>query len=642
VTVFCRVSNGSAGHQEFGIVNRRFSAARHAFLWFISALALAGCGGSSDNSTAPDTSTYTIGGTVSGLSGTVVLQLNGAETLSVSANSSFVFTTGIGAGNTYQVTIKTQPSNQTCVLTYGSGSVVANVTSVLVTCAAATFTVGGTVAGLNGTVVVQNNAADNLTLTSNGNFQFATAVTSFSTYSVTVATQPTAQTCWVVNALGTSTIPITNVQVNCASTIANATVNGSITGLTSSGLVLKLSNNGVVVETLPAYAAGSTSFAFTTNLSTGNYWVVTVGTQPSSPRQTCTVLNGEGYIASTSPTGIQVSCSTDYFLIGGTISVAGGGALADGLVLQNNLGDDLSVAAGSTNFTFATGLTSPSTYSVSIKQQPTGQTCTLDRALGLVTTAGNVTNVALSCLANSMATPLNGTFAVNFAGHALRGFLTFFADGTYVFGLHQADASCNTGTSSTNGNGVEYGVYNWNAASGAFQVVTAPVDTNDKCGLAGAGILASGTLNKAGDGSLSGTLTLPTGSAAVVLTPVSGVTGQLLGAWTVDKLGFVVYGSDNTLFAVNSQALQNYQTSFAGIEDGCLSGAASASASGSFTVNLDSGCTVSGSLTAVDTNGSGGYSAAVGQSTTFSVAGDQLTTQLGTAAPVNSSRISTN
>ena len=98
--------------------------------------------------------TFTIGGTVSGLSGTgLILQNNGGNNLTVSATGGFTFTTAIARGGAYNVTVLSQPSSpaQTCVATNGSGTVTANVTSVQVTCTAATFTIGGTVSGLSGT-----------------------------------------------------------------------------------------------------------------------------------------------------------------------------------------------------------------------------------------------------------------------------------------------------------------------------------------------------------------------------------------------------------------------------------------------------------------------------------------------------------
>ena len=104
-------------------------------------------------------STYSIGGTVSGLSGTVVLQDNGGNNLSVGASGAFTFSTGLATGAAYSVTVQTSPAGQTCTVANGSGTVgSANVTNVAVTCAAAsTYSIGGTVSGLSGTVVLQDN-----------------------------------------------------------------------------------------------------------------------------------------------------------------------------------------------------------------------------------------------------------------------------------------------------------------------------------------------------------------------------------------------------------------------------------------------------------------------------------------------------
>ena len=100
-----------------------------------------------------------VGGTVSGLSGTVVLQDNGGDDLSVSASGAFTFATGLSAGSGYNVTVKTNPAGQTCSVANGSGTAGSSgVTNVAVTCTAvATYTVGGTVSGLSGTVVLQDN-----------------------------------------------------------------------------------------------------------------------------------------------------------------------------------------------------------------------------------------------------------------------------------------------------------------------------------------------------------------------------------------------------------------------------------------------------------------------------------------------------
>ena len=66
---------------------------------------------------------YSVGGTVSGLSGTVVLQDNGGDDLSVSANGSFTFATSLAGGAGYSVTVETNPSGQSCLVSNGSGTV---------------------------------------------------------------------------------------------------------------------------------------------------------------------------------------------------------------------------------------------------------------------------------------------------------------------------------------------------------------------------------------------------------------------------------------------------------------------------------------------------------------------------------------
>ena len=100
--------------------------------------ALVGCGGGGTQGSNPPPVTYTVGGTMSGLSGSgLVLQNNGGNNLSVSGNGSFTFTTAIASGTAYSVTVFSQPSNpaQTCGVTAGgSGTASANVTSVVVTC----------------------------------------------------------------------------------------------------------------------------------------------------------------------------------------------------------------------------------------------------------------------------------------------------------------------------------------------------------------------------------------------------------------------------------------------------------------------------------------------------------------------------
>ena len=260
--------------------------------------------------TAP--ATYSVGGTVSGLSGTVVLQDNGGNDLSVSASGPFTFSTGLAAGSAYNVTVKTSPAGQTCSVANGSGTIgSANVTNVAVTCAAAptTYSVGGTVSGLSGTVVLQDNGGNDLSVSASGPFTFSTGLAAGSAYNVTVKTSPAGQTCSVANGSGTiGSANVTNVAVTCAAAPTTYSVGGTVSGL--SGTVVLQDNGG---NDLSVSASGP--FTFSTGLAAGAAYNVTVKTSPSG--QTCSVANGSGTIGSANVTNVAVTCAAAHHLFGG-------------------------------------------------------------------------------------------------------------------------------------------------------------------------------------------------------------------------------------------------------------------------------------------------------------------------------------
>jgi hypothetical protein len=108
----------------------------------VVALLLSGCGnnsgGGSGGSLGGDSGSrsYSIGGTVRGLKGSVVLQNNGGDDLTVDADSDFTFVTSLNDGESYSVSVLTQPSGQNCTASSNSGTVSgADVTSVSVLCA---------------------------------------------------------------------------------------------------------------------------------------------------------------------------------------------------------------------------------------------------------------------------------------------------------------------------------------------------------------------------------------------------------------------------------------------------------------------------------------------------------------------------
>ena len=79
------------------------------------------------------TASYTVGGTVSGLSGTLVLQDNGGDDLSVSANGPFTFETSLRARHALQRDREVGSGRPECSMSNGSGAVdTANVSNVAV------------------------------------------------------------------------------------------------------------------------------------------------------------------------------------------------------------------------------------------------------------------------------------------------------------------------------------------------------------------------------------------------------------------------------------------------------------------------------------------------------------------------------
>lgn len=154
---------------------------------------------------------YSVGGSVSGLTGTgLALQNNAADTLPVAADGPFTFVTKLTDGATYAVTVSTQPAGQTCTVTDSSGTIAtADVTNVAVTCVDnPTYPVTVSVTGLLGTgnpddyVGLQNNGTDIITVVSDGTFSFPTELLAGVAYDVTVRFQPETQTCTVTNGTG--------------------------------------------------------------------------------------------------------------------------------------------------------------------------------------------------------------------------------------------------------------------------------------------------------------------------------------------------------------------------------------------------------------------------------------------------------
>ena len=343
--------------------------------------------------------TYFVKITVSGVLGTgLSVTNNSGDEMFINTNGLHSFFTKVADGSGYNVQVNNMPTSpiQICSASNNSGTIAGgDVTNVAVTCSTNSYSVSVTVSGLSGTgLVIQNNNGDNLSLTSNTSFTFATNVADNASYSVTVLTNPITlyQTCTVSSGSGTiSAANVTSVTVSCITNQYNVSL--TVSGLLGSGLTLR--NNGNPFDEITPISDGS--FAFTASISDGGAYNVTVQNAPGSPAQICSISNGVGTANGADITNITVGCSTNAYTVGGTLS----GLIGSGLVIQSNSTDDLSLSSNG-GFTFLTSIASGAGYAVSVKTQPTSpsQTCLLGNQNG--TMGGiNVTNVAVVCSTNT-------------------------------------------------------------------------------------------------------------------------------------------------------------------------------------------------------------------------------------------------
>ena len=245
------------------------------------------------------TTYHTLQLNVSGLGGTVIVSsgsgsgnvYNQSQAIAVASNGTHNFS-GIASGTNYDVTILQQPLYQVCTVSNGSGTLNADA-SVSISCDG-TVTIGGKVYGLNGSITLQNNAANDLSVSSSGDFVFADNFSMGSSYLVTISSQPSSgQTCTPNNNSGMATDNITSVEIICSQTLRS--ISGSISDLTGT---LVLQNNYGGDQTF------TSNDNFTFYVADNSSYNVTVKSQPAGK---CNVSNGTG-TASDNVSNVSVNC----------------------------------------------------------------------------------------------------------------------------------------------------------------------------------------------------------------------------------------------------------------------------------------------------------------------------------------------
>jgi hypothetical protein len=114
-------------------------------------LMLSACGGGGGGSSPPPPPpppSYTLSATVSGLSGVVVLRVNGTADVSLSTNGAATLATALSDGASYSVVVASQPAMpaQVCTVANGSGTIAgANVSNVAIACSTTPLALLGSV-----------------------------------------------------------------------------------------------------------------------------------------------------------------------------------------------------------------------------------------------------------------------------------------------------------------------------------------------------------------------------------------------------------------------------------------------------------------------------------------------------------------
>ncbi|MGJ8662965.1 MAG: FG-GAP repeat protein, partial [Marinicella sp.] len=145
------------------------------------------------------------------------------EQITVNSGEVVAFPTLLDDGSVYQLTVDTQPSSpsQTCTFFNDGYYWMQAATTEFLDCEINQFSVGGSVTGLlaGNEFIIQNNEGDDLLISENGEFVFATVLDDSSTYEVSISQQPQGgpiQNCVVNNQQGNlAGVNITNVQIEC-------------------------------------------------------------------------------------------------------------------------------------------------------------------------------------------------------------------------------------------------------------------------------------------------------------------------------------------------------------------------------------------------------------------------------------------
>ncbi len=422
-----------------------------AALTLAAALALTACGGGGGYDGGGSVS-YTLGGSITSLTGNGLLLQNKGETLSIAGSAtSFTFANAL-SGN-YDVTIAAQPAGQTCTVANGSGTASgASVTSVAVACRAYVLYVADSTAG----AVAQFSSGSDGQLTSIGSF-----ASSFMPNSIVVSND--GLHAWIAyqDDNGIANVGIgANGLLGTASGSTRALTKFDTLGLSFDGKSLYAAEDGAAeVSYFSIDATGKASAAPAASLAAGFNPSAVVATADGAhlyvANASADTINGYSLNASGKPTALTTAAA----------STATYGSTPRGMAVNPNSGTlyvTLSASAKVLQYTIdpTTGVLAFA-HSAATGTTPRGITVTPSGAYAYVANYGSGT-VSQYTLAGGSITPLStptvtvGTHptAVAISPDGAYAYVTNFGDGTISqFAIGSGGLLTPLATATVNSNG---------------------------------------------------------------------------------------------------------------------------------------------------------------------------------------------
>lgn len=322
-------------------------------------------------------------------------------------------------------------------------------------------------------------------------------------YEVTILESPFGRDCTIANGTGVATAPVNNITVTCVRDATplytvTASIAPALANSPPEGFAVTLQTEEGVETVYPEVGQTSVTFENPVLYPGGNppaftYQVTATNTRGGTLNN-CAVTNGSGALASEPPANItNVSVTGCLFTIAATVdySAPPGGAPAamgaNGVQLGlRNVAEEIVAETAVINAFGPAPVAFPGTwvanssalYEVVVLQHPAGQFCIVGNGgrASLVPTSSvpNPANVTATVRCRNVpaeANRLKGAYQlqppansnttglpVTDAQAEMRNFLTFFENGTFIYGTHHSSTAA----------GVEHGFYNYNPGAGTL------------------------------------------------------------------------------------------------------------------------------------------------------------------------------